>query len=229
VGAGCYIGAGSSIGAGSQLQPNVTIMQQCSIGEYVRIHSGAVIGAEGFGFAPDVANPNPRCKWQRIAQLGRVLIGDYVRIGAGTTIDRGALDNTVIGHGVILDNQIQIAHNVQIGDFTAIAGQTGIAGSATIGKRCMIAGGVGIAGHLSIADDVSITAASMITKSISVAGSYSSGMAFSDTVHWRKTAVAVRQLPDELPKLKAQLAALQQQVNQIAQALAAATNPSDMD
>ena len=150
------------------------------------------IGSEGFGFAP---TSDPSVKgWERTAQLGRVVIGDHVRIGSQTCIDRGAIDDTVIGNHVIIDNLVQVAHNVCIGDGTAIAAHTGIAGSTTIGKRCIIGGAVGITGHINITDDVILSGMSMVTKSINTAGSYSSGTAAMPTANWRRAAVRFRQL-----------------------------------
>lgn len=190
IGRGCVIGADCWIGHGA------TIHHGCRLGDRVRIHAGAVIGAEGFGFAPS------KGRWHRIVQLGRVIIGHDVRIGANTTVDRGALDDTIIAEGVIVDNQVQIAHNVNIGAHTAIAAGTGIAGSTKIGAHCIIGGLAGIAGHLDIVDRVHITAMSMITRSISEPGSYSSGSAFEKTADWRKSAVRVRHLGETAAQIK---------------------------
>lgn len=192
IGANAVIEAGARIGEGCHIAAHVTLHHDCVVGDRVRIHAGACIGAEGFGFAPDIQDTG--MAWQRIAQLGRVVIGNDVRIGANTCIDRGALGDTVIGDGVIIDNLVQIAHNVHIGEQTAIAACTGIAGSARIGARCIIAGGVGIAGHLTIADDVQLTGMSMVTGSIKQAGSYSSGTVNMPTQQWRKAAVGFRKL-----------------------------------
>lgn len=170
IGAGTFIAAGVKIGALTQIDANVSIYHDVIIGERVRIASGAVIGKDGFGFA------NDRGKWVPIPQLGTVEIGDEVHIGANTTIDRGAIENTVIESGVILDNQIQIAHNVRIGQGTAIAAQAGIAGSTVIGKHCMIGGASCIAGHITICDGVILTGLSTVTKSIMQPGFYSSGI-----------------------------------------------------
>lgn len=193
IGPGCVVEDGVEIGAGSTLVANVTVRQGSRIGERALLHPGVVIGADGFGFARD------REGWIKIPQLGCVVIGDDVEIGANTTIDRGALGDTVIEDGVKLDNQIQVAHNVHIGAHTAIAGCTGIAGSARIGRRCAIGGGVGILGHLDIADDVQITACSLVTHSISASGSYSSGAPLETTAAWRKNHVRMKQL-DEMAK-----------------------------
>ncbi|MGH1441088.1 MAG: UDP-3-O-(3-hydroxymyristoyl)glucosamine N-acyltransferase [Cellvibrionaceae bacterium] len=205
IGANCSIGANSvigkkvCIGAHSILYSNVNIYNGVHIGENCILHSASVIGSDGFGFAPSSEG------WAKIYQLASVHIGDDVEIGAGTTIDRGALENTVIESGVKIDNQVQIAHNVRIGEHSAIAAAAAIAGSAIIGKRCTIAGGVGVVGHITIADDVHITAMSMITKSISQAGSYSSGVPMNNTRAWKKNAVRFNQLDDiarELSSLK---------------------------
>ena len=185
---GCFVGAGSIIGADSRLAANVVICHAVTIGERVNIAAGAVIGSDGFG----LANENGR--WLNVPQLGSVRIGDDVEIGANTTIDRGALDDTVLEEGVRLDNQIQIAHNVHIGAHTAIAGCVGISGSAKIGKHCMIGGGSGIVGHLEIADRVVITGMTMVTKSISRPGVYSSGVPAQENDAWNKTSARMRQL-----------------------------------
>lgn len=198
IGVGCYIGAAACIGAGSRLAPNVTCYHGVKIGKRAVIHSGAVIGADGFGFA------NQKGKWEKIAQLGSVLIGDDVEIGASTTIDRGALQDTVIEDGVKIDNQVMVAHNVRIGENTAIAACVGISGSTEIGSHCMIAGGVGFAGHLKICDGVFITAMSFVTGSIKQPGSYSSGTAMMPTTQWKKNSVRLKQL-DELAKQVKQL------------------------
>ena len=196
IGAGCFIGRNSTIGKNTQLHANVTINQGVCIGSNVIVHSGAVIGADGFGFARDGEH------WQKIYQLGGVEVGDHVEIGACSTIDRGALGNTVLEEGVKIDNQVQIAHNVRIGAHTAIAGCTGIAGSTVIGKHCTIAGGVGIVGHVTIADYVHITGMTMVSKSIDEAGSYSSGVPMLPTKKWRKNAVRFSQLDDLIRKVK---------------------------
>lgn len=188
IGPGCYIGDDSVIGCNTHLAANVSVYHGISIGNDCRIHSGAVIGADGFGFAPDAG------EWVKIYQLGGVVIGNKVEIGACTCIDRGALDNTYIADGVIIDNQVQIAHNVSIGKGTAIAAQTGIAGTTSIGEYCTIAGAVGIVGHLTITDRVHITAMSLVTGSITEPGSYSSGTALGPTKEWRKNAARFRQL-----------------------------------
>lgn len=188
VGPGCVIQHGTKIGAGSHLTANVTICKHVSIGERALIHPGVVIGADGFGIANDAG------RWIKVPQLGGVVIGDDVEIGANTTIDRGALDNTVIADGVKLDNQIQVGHNVVIGEHTVIAGCVGIAGSTHIGKHCAIGGGVGIAGHITIADGVQLTGMTMVTKSITETGVYSSGIPAEPTQQWHKNVVRYRQM-----------------------------------
>lgn len=189
------IEAHANIGTDALIKSHVTIAHDCVIGDHVRLHAGVSIGAEGFGFAP-TRDPSSS-GWVRIAQLGRVIIGDHVRIGTHTCVDRGAIDDTVIGNHVIIDNLVQIAHNVRIGDGTAIAAKTGIAGSTIIGKRCIIGGAVGINGHIEIADDVTLSGMTMVTKSIKTAGSYSSGTAAMPTAKWRRAAVRFRQLGND--------------------------------
>lgn len=189
IGAGCVVGDRVRIGNDCLLYPHVTLYHDVEIGDNVIIQSGAVIGSDGFGFAPY------QSRWEKIAQLGSVRIGHRVEIGANTTIDRGALDDTVIGNDVIIDNLVQIAHNVVIGDGTAIAGTSAVAGSTIIGRYCIIAGGVGIAGHLEIADHVHIRGMSMVSKSLKQAGSYSSGTGGAvETSVWQKNAVNFRRL-----------------------------------
>jgi len=190
IGANSVIGAGVRIGANTRIAANVSIYYDVEIGESCLLHSGCVIGADGFGFAPS------RDGWVKIMQLAAVTLGDRVEIGANTTIDRGALDNTKIGNGVIIDNQVQIAHNVIIGDNSAIAGCSAIAGSTQIGQRCTISGGVGIIGHLTIVDDVHVTAMSLVSKSIDKSGSYSSGTGLDTTAKWRKSAARLRRIDD---------------------------------
>lgn len=195
IGPGCVVGKGARIGADSRLLANVTLYHGVQLGERVRIHSGAVIGSDGFGLA------NDHGRWIKLPQVGSVRIGDDVEIGANTSVDRGAVEDTVIEEGVKLDNLIQVAHNVHIGAHTAIAGCTAIAGSARIGKHCMIGGAVGITGHLEIADRVIITAMSLVTRSISEAGTYSSGMPVQANEQWNKTAVRLRRLDDMARRL----------------------------
>ncbi len=196
VGAHCFIGARCEIGEGGWLAPRVTLYHDVRIGKRVVIQSGAVLGGEGFGFA------NEKGVWQKIAQIGGVSIGDDCEIGVNTAIDRGALADTVIGNGVKLDNQIQIAHNVQIGDNTAMAACVGISGSSKIGKNCMLAGGVGLVGHIEICDGVFITGMTMVTHSITEPGAYSSGTAMQPAAEWRKSAARLRHLDDMARRLK---------------------------
>lgn len=196
IGPGCIIGTDATIGEHSHLVGHVTLCHATQLGRRVLIHPGAVIGSDGFGLA------NDKGTWIKIPQLGKVRIGDDVEIGANTTIDRGALGDTVIEDGVKLDNQIQVAHNVHIGAHTAIAGCVGIAGSARIGRRCTIGGGVGIAGHLEIADDVHITGMTLVSKSILEPGLYSSGLPAQPNQLWNKTLARLRQLDELLRRLK---------------------------
>jgi UDP-3-O-[3-hydroxymyristoyl] glucosamine N-acyltransferase len=195
--AGCSIGDGVVLGENTRLYPRVTVYHGCRIGNDVIIHSGVVIGADGFGIAMEEG------RWLKIPQIGRVLIGDHVEIGANTTIDRGALDDTVIEEGVKLDNQIQVAHNVHIGAHTAIAGCVGIAGSARIGRYCRIGGSAGILGHLQIADNVEIASFTLIGKSIAEPGSYAGIFPFSKNDEWRNNAVHLRHLGELVKRVKA--------------------------
>jgi UDP-3-O-[3-hydroxymyristoyl] glucosamine N-acyltransferase len=188
VGPGCVVQRGAVIGADSWLVSRVSLYPGVRIGRRCLLHAGAVLGADGFGFASDAGS------WVKVPQLGGVQIGDDVEIGANTTIDRGAIEDTVVEHGVKLDNQIQVGHNVSIGAHTAVAGCVGISGSTTIGRRCMIGGGVGIAGHLTIADDVVVTGCSLVSASIRQAGSYSSGMPTVETRLWRRMVAHLRRL-----------------------------------
>ena len=193
IGEGCCIGANTVIGNHARLYPGVVVYHGCVIGDNLIAHSGAVIGSDGFGIAMDEG------RWIKIPQIGRVVIGNDVEIGANTTIDRGALDDTVIEDGVKLDNQIQVAHNVRIGAHTAIAGCVGIAGSTIIGSYCRIGGSAGILGHLQIADHVEISSFTLVGKSIKEPGSYSGIFPFSSNDDWRRNAVHLRHL-DELVK-----------------------------
>jgi len=188
LGPGCVIQRGARIGADSRLISRVNVYHGVRVGRRCIVHAGAVIGADGFGFALDSGT------WAKVPQVGTVVIGDDVEIGANTTIDRGAIDDTVVGNGVKLDNQIQVGHNVIIGAHTAVAGCVGISGSTTIGQRCMIGGAVGIAGHLTIADDVVVTGCSLVSASIKHAGSYSSGMPTVETRRWRRMVAHLRRL-----------------------------------
>ncbi len=188
VGPGCIVQQGARVEADSRLVARVNLYPGVQIGRRCILHAGAVVGADGFGFAPNAGT------WVKVPQVGSVRIGDDVEIGANTTIDRGAIEDTVVEHGVKLDNQIQVGHNVTIGAHTAVAGCVGISGSTTIGQRCMIGGGVGIAGHLTIADDVVVTGCSLVSASIKHAGSYSSGMPAVETRLWRRMVAHLRRL-----------------------------------
>ena len=191
IGPGCIVQTGSRIGDDTRLVARVNLYPGVLIGRRCLVHGGAVIGADGFGFAPDEG------AWVRVPQVGSVRIGDDVEIGANTTIDRGAIDDTVVEHGAKLDNQIQVGHNVTIGAHTAIAACTGISGSTTIGERCMIGGMVGFAGHLTIADDVVVTGCSLVSASIKEPGSYSSGMPTVPSRAWRRMVASLRRLAEK--------------------------------
>jgi len=188
IGPGCIVGNDVVIEEASQLVARVTVLAASHIGKRVVLHPGAVVGSDGFGMAQIEG-----C-WEKVPQLGSVHIGDDVDIGANTTIDRGALQDTVIETGVKIDNQVQIGHNVFIGAHTAIAGCVGISGSARIGRHCTLAGGVGLVGHLEIVDNVHITAMSMVTHSISEPGTYSAGTPLTKNPLWRRNAVRFKQL-----------------------------------
>jgi UDP-3-O-[3-hydroxymyristoyl] glucosamine N-acyltransferase len=198
IGAGCLIGERVSIGAGSLLHAGVTVYAGCVIGLRAIIHSGVVIGADGFGFARERDG-----SWVKIPQIGRVVIGDDVEIGANTTIDRGALEDTVIADGVKLDNQIQVAHNCRIGRHTAIAGCAGIAGSTVIGERCMIGGAAMIIGHARIADDVVVSGASFVPKSVSRPGAYTNTMPLLRHDEWLKNLAHIRHLGEMASRIGA--------------------------
>lgn len=191
IGANCVVGAGSELGPGCRLWPNVTIYHGVTIGARTTIHANSVVGSDGFGFAPGPEG------WTKIAQVGGVRIGSDVEIGAGTTIDRGAIDDTVIGDGAILDNQIQVAHNVVIGEHTALAGKVGISGSTRIGAYCMIGGAVGISGHLQICDHVQILGMSLVSRSITEPGTYGSALPVDKQDRYRRNVARFRHL-DEL-------------------------------
>ena len=186
IGALCVVGEGASIGDDSCLYPSVVIYAKCSLGNRVIVHSGAVIGADGFGIADDDG------RWVKIPQIGIVRIGDDVEIGANTTIDRGAIDDTVLEEGVKLDNQIQVGHNVRIGAHTAIAGCAGIAGSADIGRHCTIGGAAVILGHLKIVDHVNISAGTLISRSILKPGTYTGVYPFDEHKSWTRSAAELR-------------------------------------
>jgi UDP-3-O-[3-hydroxymyristoyl] glucosamine N-acyltransferase len=200
IGSHGVIGAGASVGEDTVLHPRVTLGDACHVGARCIFHSGVVIGADGFGFAPHEG------QWVKIEQLGAVRIGDGVEIGANTCIDRGALDDTVIEDGVKLDNLIQIGHNVRVGAHTAMAGCVGVAGSANIGAHCTVGGGAVVLGHLSLADDVHISAASVVTRSIRTPGHYTGMFPIDDNATWEKNAASVKQLH----RLRERLRALEQ-------------------
>jgi UDP-3-O-[3-hydroxymyristoyl] glucosamine N-acyltransferase len=196
VGANSVIGEHAQVGADCLLHAHVTLYHRCEVGDRCILHSGCVIGADGFGFAPDEG------AWTKIPQIGRVLIGNDVEVGACTTIDRGALEDTVIEEGVKFDNLIQVAHNVHVGAHTVIAACTGIAGSARIGRHCMIGGAAMIFGHIDIADGTRISTNTLITKSLPRAGTYTSAMPFSDHEVWQKNAVHMRNLDKLVNRIK---------------------------
>lgn len=190
IGALCVIEDGAVVGARTTLAGRVTVGADCFIGEDCILHSGVVIGADGFGFAPNKITG----EWIKIEQLGAVRIGNHVEIGANTCIDRGALEDTVIDDGVKLDNLIQIGHNVRIGKHTAMAGCVGVAGSASIGAHCTVGGGAVVLGHLTLVDHVHISAASVVTRSIRKAGNYTGIFPLDDNTAWEKNAVTLKQL-----------------------------------
>ncbi|MCE2746350.1 MAG: UDP-3-O-(3-hydroxymyristoyl)glucosamine N-acyltransferase [Burkholderiales bacterium] len=199
---GVVLGNHVEVGANTRIYPNVTIYDECVIGSDCIVHAGVVIGADGFGFA------NEKGAWIKIPQVGRVLIADQVEIGANTTIDRGALDDTLIGFGVKLDNQIQIAHNVTVGEHTAMAGCVGIAGSTHIGARCTIGGAAMVFGHLDIPNGTHVSGASVVMSSIKEPGAYTGIFPLQEHKEWEKTAVTLRQilkLRSEVRELKNKL------------------------
>jgi len=203
--AGCVIGDHVAIGDNTTLHANVVIHHGCAIGSNCSLFAGCIIGADGFGYAEDKGS------WVKIPQVGRVIIGDNVDIGANTTVDRGALDDTIVEDGVKIDNLVQIGHNCLIGAHTVIAGCVGIAGSARIGKRCRIGGAAMILGHLEIADGVTISPGSMITRSLRKTGTYTALMPFQEHERWLETAAALRnlgRLSDQVKALERELAAL---------------------
>ena len=211
IGPGCVIGDDVEIGRSSRLVANVTLCHGVRLGERVLLHPGVVIGADGFGLANDAGT------WLKVPQLGRVVVGNDVEIGANTAIDRGALEDTVIEDGVKIDNLVQIGHNTRIGAHTAVAGCAVIAGSVTIGKRCMIGGASALAGHIEIVDDVVITGMSGVPNSITQAGTYSSGVPIMENPTWRRNMVRLKHL-DELAR---QVRNLEQALAQVQSRLAA--------
>ncbi len=206
VGAGAVVGERCVVGALTRIEMRAVIMHDCVIGERCVISPGAVIGGEGFGYVREADG-----RWAKVPQLGRVVIGNEVDVGANTTIDRGALGDTVIADGVKLDNLIQIAHNVKVGEDTAMAGCVGVAGSAVIGKRCMIAGGSGIMGHITVGDDVEVTAMSFLKGSVTGPGRYSSSLPAVDADVWARNLGRFRHL-DELAR---RLRRVEQTIKQI--------------
>jgi UDP-3-O-[3-hydroxymyristoyl] glucosamine N-acyltransferase len=212
IGPHCVVGDDVRLGQGTRLRPRVTIEAGCILGARGLVHSGAVIGADGFGFAPRKGEGTGEggTEWDKVEQLGTVVIGDDVEIGANTCIDRGALADTVLGHGVKLDNLVMIAHNVRIGEHTAFAGCAAVAGSARIGRWCTVGGAASILGHLEIVDHVHITACTLISRSIRQAGQYSGAFPFDDNASWEKNAATLRQLHH----LRDRLRALEKKANQ---------------
>jgi UDP-3-O-[3-hydroxymyristoyl] glucosamine N-acyltransferase len=196
IGAGCVVGEAVTIGDDSCLYPGVIVYPGCRLGARVIVHGGAVIGADGFGIAPDGE------RWVKIPQIGGVQIGDDVEIGANTTIDRGAIDDTVIGDGVKLDNQIQIGHNVRIGAHTAIAGCAGIAGSAEIGQHCTIGGAAVVLGHLRLVDRVHVSAGTVISRSVLKPGTYTGLFPFDENASWARNTAVVRHLAELAERLR---------------------------
>jgi UDP-3-O-[3-hydroxymyristoyl] glucosamine N-acyltransferase len=191
-----YVGEGAIVGDATVLYPNTVVYQGCEIGARCIVHAGTVIGSDGFGFAKHEG------QWVKIAQLGVVVIGDDVEVGSNCSIDRGAIEDTVIGHGVKIDNLVQIAHNVRIGDGTAIAGCVGIAGSAVIGKNCQLGGSAGILGHLEICDNVIISSMSLVTRSIKKPGFYSGVFPLQENADWERVAASLKQLPSLRQRLR---------------------------
>jgi len=200
IGPGVVIQRNAKIGASTRIMANTTICHSVVIGSNTLIHPGVIIGSDGFGLAE-----KPDGSWLKIPQVGTVIIEDNVEIGANTTIDRGALEDTYIGKGVKIDNQVQIGHNVRIGEFTAIAGCTGIAGSATIGSYCRIGGGCGISGHLEITDNVLLTGMSAVNNSITKPGIYSSPLSVTDNRTWRKNVARFHKLDDSFRKIREEI------------------------
>ena len=203
IGPGCVISEGVSVGKGARLYANVTVYHGVTVGDRCIVQSGAVLGSDGFG------NAREDNRWIRIPQLGGLIIGDDVQVGANTTIDRGSLSDTVIGNGVVIDNQVQIAHNCRIGDHTGIAGCVGISGSVVIGRYCTFAGGVGIADNVTITDQVHVTTMSLISSSIPSSGVYSSSIGQMPDRLWKRSVVRFRQLD----KIARRLRALERKLN----------------
>ncbi|WP_456407871.1 UDP-3-O-(3-hydroxymyristoyl)glucosamine N-acyltransferase [Thiolapillus sp.] len=204
VGPNCVIGRNVVLGEGSQLLASVVLMDGVRLGKDCLIHPGAVIGSDGFGLA------NDQGRWEKVAQLGSVVLGDDVEVGANTTIDRGAIHDTVIHDGVKLDNQIQVAHNVEIGNNTAIAACTGISGSTRIGSGCTLAGGVGVVGHIELADGVHVSGASVVSRSLREPGVYTGGVLAMPHKVWQKNIARIKQLDSMARRLKTLEKALEQ-------------------
>jgi len=202
IGPGCILRAGSRIGNGTRLMANVSIGPECVIGQRGLLHPGVVIGADGFGFA------NDHGQWVKIPQIGKVLIGDDVEVGANSCIDCGAVHDTKIGHGVKIDNLVQIGHNVAIGDHSIVVATAAIGGSSTIGKHCAIAGGTGLAGHLELCDGVTVTGMSMVSHSIHSPGVYSSGISVQETRQWRRNHARLHKLDKTIKELKDEIRSL---------------------
>ena len=200
LGAHSIIGSGSVLGTDCLLHARVTLYHGVIVGDRAILHSGVVLGADGFGFAPDPRTDSGG--WVKIAQLGGVWIGDDVEIGANTTVDRGALESTHIGHGVKLDNQIMVGHNVRVGDHTAIAACVGVAGSTHIGKRCIIGGAAMLSGHLVLGDDVHVSGGTAITSNITQAGRYTGVYPYSSHRDWQKNAAVLTQLSSVRQRLR---------------------------
>ncbi|NIE63816.1 UDP-3-O-(3-hydroxymyristoyl)glucosamine N-acyltransferase [Burkholderia sp. Ax-1719] len=210
--ANVVIGRGTQVGEGSHLYPGVTVYYGCKIGARAIVHAGAVIGSDGFGFAPDFTGEGDARtgSWVKIPQVGGVTIGPDVEIGANTTIDRGAMADTIIEECVKIDNQVQIGHNCRIGAYTVIAGCAGIAGSTTVGKHCMIGGAVGIAGHVTLGDYVIVTAKSGVSKSLPKAGIYTSAFPAVEHGDWNKSAALLRNIDKLRDRIRALEAAVAQ-------------------
>jgi UDP-3-O-[3-hydroxymyristoyl] glucosamine N-acyltransferase len=207
IGPGCVLRRGVQIGNGTRLMANVTINEACVIGQRGQLHAGIVIGADGFGFANDGG------EWIKIPQIGKVVIGDDVEIGANTCIDCGTVHDTVIGNGVKIDNLVQIGHNVVIGDHSIIVSNAGLAGSSLVGKHCAIAGGAGLAGHLELCDGVTVTGMTMVTHSITEPGVYSSGISAQDAKQWRRNHARLQQLDKTIKELSNELRSIKKQLD----------------
>ncbi len=193
--ANTFVGAGSHLGRQVTLWPNVTIYHGVELGDRTMIHAGSVLGSDGFGYAPGQGH------WYKVAQVGRLRVGSDVEIGACCTIDRGAIEDTVIGHGVIIDNQVHIAHNVEVGDHTALAGKVGLSGSARVGAHCMIAGMSGVTGHIEVCDGVQIMGMTMVSRSIHEPGVYASSLPADEQGRWRRNVARFRNLDDMYRRL----------------------------